>query len=501
MKTIVLRNTVRGAALGFTLLLATGARADLAISSGATQNVSCAAGVCTATAKKAVLNVNDLTAMLAAGDATVKSGSLAQDIDIKAAINWTSASRLTLDSYHSISFEKPVIVSGSSGALTITTNDGGFGGNFIFVGNGHVEYPDVTADLSRLVINGIQYQLAKSSKGISRKFRFHGYDHYVALAKSYNAAKEGVHSSPIIGELDGVFEGLGNAISNLSIDNTSAGLVGFVGKTDERSAVIRDLNLVNASVTAGERAGSVGALVGSVLAESGQYNVFRCSATGQVTAGGNYNAGGLVGSSEGRILQSQANVDIVAGNDSEAGGLVGHNSLGYVDQSYAAGSVVGGDNSSVGGLVGGEENPITNSYAQGPATGGGNSNVGGLVGSISEVSGISTSYSIGYVTGGTGTTLGGFIGLDDGPPGKFFANYWDLDTSGIDDPAQGIGNIPNAPGVTGLTDAQLKSALPDGFDPKVWGQNPNINNGYPYLLANPPPKNAPGKRSPKFRAR
>jgi hypothetical protein len=29
--------------------------------------------------------------------------------------------------------------------------------------------------------------------------------------------------------------------------------------------------------------------------------------------------------------------------------------------------------------------------------------------------------------------------------------------------------------------------LPPGFDPKIWAQSSNINNGYPYLLANPPP--------------
>ena len=39
---------------------------------------------------------------------------------------------------------------------------------------------------------------------------------------------------------------------------------------------------------------------------------------------------------------------------------------------------------------------------------------------------------------------------------------------------------------TGLTDAALKSALPAGFDPAIWGQSATINNGYPYLLDNPP---------------
>jgi hypothetical protein len=50
------------------------------------------------------------------------------------------------------------------------------------------------------------------------------------------------------------------------------------------------------------------------------------------------------------------------------------------------------------------------------------------------------------------------------------------------------GNVPNDLGITGLTDAQLKSGLPAGFDPKIWAVNSKINNGYPYLLANPPPK-------------
>ena len=70
--------------------------------------------------------------------------------------------------------------------------------------------------------------------------------------------------------------------------------------------------------------------------------------------------------------------------------------------------------------------------------------------------------------------------------GSISSTYWDLDTSGVSDHAEGAGNIPNDPGITGLTDAQLKSGLPHSFDPKIWGSNPNINDGYPYLRANPP---------------
>src|SRR5439155_15975348 len=87
-------------------------------------------------------------------------------------------------------------------------------------------------------------------------------------------------------------------------------------------------------------------------------------------------------------------------------------------------------------------------------------------------------YSIGNV-GGPAATIGGFIGGDYYRHKRNYISFadWDLDTSGISDPSQGAGNIPNDPGITGLTDAQLTSALPDGFDPNVWGENANINNG------------------------
>jgi hypothetical protein len=80
------------------------------------------------------------------------------------------------------------------------------------------------------------------------------------------------------------------------------------------------------------------------------------------------------------------------------------------------------------------------------------------------------------------------VGYDYTVGSTYKAAYWNLDTSGVSDPAEGAGNVPNAPGITGLTDSQLKSALPHKFNPKLWGRSPDINNGYPYLLANPPPK-------------
>src|SRR3954469_15223085 len=70
------------------------AHADVTISNKPTQNMSCEAGVCTATAPKAVLNVADLPSMLASGDVAVKTGSIAKDIDIDQPLTWSSTSRL-----------------------------------------------------------------------------------------------------------------------------------------------------------------------------------------------------------------------------------------------------------------------------------------------------------------------------------------------------------------------------------------------------------------------
>jgi hypothetical protein len=76
--------------------------------------------------------------------------------------------------------------------------------------------------------------------------------------------------------------------------------------------------------------------------------------------------------------------------------------------------------------------------------------------------------------------------MDQSESGSLTDAYWDTTTSGITNPSQGAGTPANDPGITGLTTDQLQSGLPAGFDPSVWGESANINNGMPYLLANPP---------------
>jgi hypothetical protein len=116
--------------------------------------------------------------------------------------------------------------------------------------------------------------------------------------------------------------------------------------------------------------------------------------------------------------------------------------------------------------------------------------VGGLVDEnkgSDHVINISESYSTTKVFDNGERYIGGLVGYDRIGP-HVEKSYWDMDTSGITDPGQGAGTPRDDPGITGLTDAQLKSGLPAGFDPNVWGQSASINNGWPYLLANPPPQ-------------
>lgn len=162
------------------------------------------------------------------------------------------------------------------------------------------------------------------------------------------------------------------------------------------------------------------------------------------------------------------------------GGLVGYNYEGDIEQSFATGEIEGAIG---GGLVGINGNTqagigtVKECYATGAILL--RRYRGGLVGD-DDGGVISQCYSTGIVHGGK--EAGGFAGTAEYQY-QFGNLYWDMTTSGRKK-GTSRGDVE---GLTGLTDAQLKSALPAGFDPAVWGESPNINNGYPYILANPPP--------------
>jgi hypothetical protein len=457
-------------------LLAGASHAAVSISTGATQNMNCGAGVCAPTAKAAVLNAGDIESMLASGNLTVTTtgtGVEAKDIDIKTAVSWSTGSALTIDAHQSITIDQPVSVQGLA-ALTLTT---GNKGALSFGKHGNVTFANLS---SSLTINGAGYTLANSIKSLSAAIAANPSGAF-AFANSYDANQDGTYTtSPVATVLSGSFEGLGNTISNLTIDDPDDPTVSFIIAADVGSRV-SNIGLSNASLTLRKGQSTIGLLLGSSFGA-----IVGAHVAGSLAAlVRNVVAGGLVGTNYGSIASSDAHVAVIVGSRTGfnvgGGGLVGGNS-GTIDECFATGPVsASGFNSLAGGLVSENYGTIVNSYATGKSE---STNVaGGLIGLNDGVE-IATSYSTGKVEGSR--YAGGLLGVDDSQVGTISGTYWDTDTSEITNLSQGAGNIPNDPGITGLTTEQLQSGLPQGFDSKIWGESPKVNRGLPYLLANPP---------------
>jgi hypothetical protein len=502
-----------------TALIALPVQASVEISTNPTKDMNCSDGVCAPTNKKAVLNTTDLANMLASGDVKVMTGSGAITITVSSPFSWASTHRLTLDANVSVSFRAPVAVTGQ-GAVTIITNDGGTGGDLLFFPGANLDFWDTNSGLN---INGEDYVLVKSVQGLRKKVEAKPARNY-ALANSYDASADRTFS-PIKSVLAGKFEGLGNAIQNIKIRTGNHGGGLFLGS----SGSIRHLNLTGVSISTYSDFDPVGGLAGyntgliqfvnisgtmtigqsydaaaGLLVGSNGGTVSDSSATGNIDAPGAVNTavGGLAGSG-GYIVNSHASVDIQ--NSDYTGGLVGHGYM--ISNSYATGNVSG---SVTGGLVGTLEGQVSGSFATGSVHG---SEAGGLIGGSSradpdtkifdtystgavdgsiaggliggKVSYLQQAYSLGAVSG---NQIGGLIGAEATGYGTNASAYWDRDTSGVSNRHQGAGNISNDPGITGLRDGKLKSSLPTDFDPQIWGRKKSINNGYPYLIANPPPQ-------------
>jgi hypothetical protein len=459
-----------GVAIGAASLGVSSANATLTISNAATKNVACSAGVCAATAKNAVLNAGDLTGMIASSDVTVRSNNKAKDIELKVALSWASSSRLTLDAYQSVTFDKPLTVAGS-GALTLTTNDGGSGGALSFLSPGRAIFWDLS---SSLVIDGASHTLVGDIATLASDIASDPSGHY-ALANNYDARVDGTYASPPIPTtFTGTFDGLGNVISHLTIDDASSASVGLFAEIGV-AGTVRDLSLRGANVEGGMQA-AVGSLVGRT-----EGTIERVSVTGTVgaPAGNNSAVGGLAGfSPQGAIVRSSA---ASKATGALAGGLVGNDRGAAIMESFATGRVTGVFYA--GGLAGTIDAGIaTNSYATDNVQASSSGDVGGLAGVIDQTSTVTGSYSAGNVKGGTRhLTRGGFVGAISFN-NTFSDNYWDKTAGGH----RGVGNAVSVAGIIGLTDDELKSGLPAGFDPTIWAQSATVNGGLPYLIANPP---------------
>ncbi|MBS0248679.1 MAG: filamentous hemagglutinin N-terminal domain-containing protein, partial [Proteobacteria bacterium] len=436
---------------------------NVVISNGATAYGALAGGTFTPSSNNSVLNVSTLQAALASGNVIVttggagSAGSDAGDITVANNVTW-SANTLTLQAYHSIYVNATMAATGTAG-LTLTTNNGGTGGTITY--GGHVTFANTSQSLS---IDGANYTLIDSMSALQNINN--GLTGNYALIKSLDASSVtnwvplGTDSA---GNLlnsslgfSGKFTGLGNAISNLTINLPSGYPVGLFGRISNTS--VSNLNLANLSVTG---SGQVGGLIGNA------YNSLIADVNVSGTVTGNSYVGGVVGMGNLiSIVDTHADVIVRANGNGNAGGLLGWSST---SSSIARSSVTGSVSalgSYVGGLAGYMSGSVTDSYST-AAVSSNSQYVGGLVGGSPTSSNlaISTSWSSGLVT--APSSAGGIIGAVGGT--FTFSNvYWDTQTSGQ---AYALGGSTSAiSGTTGLTTAQARrQSSYSGFDfTNVW---------------------------------
>ncbi|HEX4198735.1 MAG TPA: GLUG motif-containing protein, partial [Caulobacteraceae bacterium] len=383
----------------------------------------------------------------------------AGDIVLGAPVSWTNpGGQLSLDAYHSVLVTAPMNVGGSGSQVSLNTNynNSGTSGDYSFVNGGSLSFTAGDSSQS-LIINGVQYTLIytqadllninNSDNGVGGL----GGNYALAGPLDFNTANAATVftgapiASTVYAPFTGTFTGLGNTISNLDIQavtpvgqvtnsnystNGALGLFGVVGY----SGVVRDVNLSNATVSGGDGF-HAGALVGDL-----DGLVENASSSGQIATGGAAivdtgaasgaafaMSGGLVGLSDGQIINSHSSASV--SGDGVVGGLVGMLLYtGSIANSSASGPVTAGDfiftQPSAGGLVGQVQGyntsstpllnntpsaSITGSSATGSVTGGYGSFVGGLAGQVTEAS-IAGSFATGAVSGGSSSSAGGFAG-------------------------------------------------------------------------------------------
>ena len=260
--------------------------------------------------------------------------------------------------------------------------------------------PDTDSDAD--TSNCLGYELMRNLD-----FDTHGDDDAVTDADTWWNDGDGWH--PLGGAVvrgaanpkyEAIFEGNGFTISNMLINLPNRQGVGLFGALDT-DGVIRNLGLVNATVTAKSVVGPLAGLVAGTVESS----YATGSVTGSSTGSGN-NVGGLVGSvpAGGRVLRSYTTAS-VSSSGTSVGGLAGF-LRGTIKASYAAGNI-SGSGTSVGGLVG-------------------------------EVNGgtVTASYARGEVQGAN--LVGGLVGRRRGSA-TVTDSYWDTETSGQGSSARGVG--------------------------------------------------------------
>ena len=379
---------------------------------------------------------------------TGTSGNQKGDINVNADVTWGSATSLTLNAQNDININANITATNNSGKLNLIygQNTANTSANY-YINNGakinlkagqnFSTQKGTAATINYQVITALGAQGSTTSQDLqgingnlsgnyvlgadidaSSTWQWNGYTGFDPIG-FYNANLSPMDLSQQA--FRGRFDGLGHAISGLSIESLYQG-IGLFAITHQ-DTLIQNVGLNNISFSGyGKTGGIVGINLGTIN------NVYVNA--GLVT-GNTEQYGGLVGwnYNSGNILNSYANVTVKGkySNNNYIGGLVGY-SDGVVSSSFATGAVTG--NNYVGGLIGGISGQINNSYATGTVIG--NQYVGGLVGF--NGGSVDKNYSSGSVTGSD--YVGGLVGGGNGTTAN---SFWNTSTSGRTSSAGGVG--------------------------------------------------------------
>lgn len=555
------------------------------ITNGADAGTTNGGGTFTPGQNDSVVNATTLQNALNAANVTVTTGGAgspgaqAGDISVLANVAWTSPTTLTLSAFRNIAvgaFAGPGaninVPNGGTlnlradnsgtGTGTVTFSAGTFVGNVTAIPGSAVNiFYNPTSNPAGSGVNATSYATVDNFAGsvtgggtltsyalvntaADLQNMRNNLAGVYALGRSIDATgaaafNAGAGFAPVgdtaAGAFTGQFNGLGQTISNLTINNNASGNgTGLFGATT--GAAISNVTLANANVNGANNTGGLvgaatggtitGVVIGGTVIGANTTGGLAASTNGtavsasssSATVTGTDNIGGLVGAVEGGSVSTSSATGSVNGGNA-VGGLIGIAQDTTLTQLYATGSVTS-TGTYAGGLIGafGGDGPapaaatLSQSYATGSVNGpGGNgpAYAGGLLGLVSNDATVTDSYATGLVNGST--AAGGLIGqlstvpavgatppasnpttitnvyatgyvLGPGARGGLIGNvtgalqtvtnaYWDTQTTGQAASAGGLG--------TGQTTAQLQGALPVGFTPAVWGRQ--AANTYPYL--------------------
>ena len=330
--------------------------------------------------------------------------------------------------------------------------------------------------------------------------------------ESMNFKPIGTSATPFQGIFDGQFSN-----SQYATISSNYTLFRYAGP----HSVIRNLKITNLNLECSSQY-----YCGGLVAYLNDGIVSNVVISGSMTSSNSnlqkFSIGGLVGySKNGIITHSGTNVNILVSNSSTppsaTAGLVGYQDGGEIDSSYSLGGIVNqASNNTLGGLVGMQRiGIIDSSYSTGSITsevnvryaggligltlGGTTSNcfslanvsaknnasgIAALIGGVSSINdevSIINSYATGAIIGESSSTQqsGGLVSVTSPSYAINCVNsYWNTETTGQSTSAA----CPNG----GRTTAQMvESANYQNWDfSSIWGINPSVNNGYPYLYSN-----------------